>query len=658
MRFLNKFALFFFFILLLNSSFAQKKGATANKAPKGVVASIGKENISSNEFETAFKQVGIAKKEGKIDSLAEKKNFLNLYVDYKLKLLEAENRGYENDPSVIKECDDYANSLASKMLVEREITDKGIERLYERRKTEIRLSQIFIKNDSTKSDLGLSKANEIFEKLKKGASFESLVKEYSDDVNSKDKGGDLYFVTAGDISIPEIEDAIYNTEPGNVCPVVFKTQFGFHILKVTAKQDRKYGVMASHILAAYTTDAKTPPDTAKAKKKILEAQEALKKGMRFSDVVIKYSDDQSTLARAGNIGTVTRGRFLREFEDKVMSMKENETSDIVQTPYGFHIIKVDKILPYPPLDKQKEELKQIYDRSGYQNDMRNYVAGLKDELKYELNDALYKKLAGIKDSCVVGDSVFNAEVVDKFKDSLFAKIEGKPYIADSLFNYMLNSNEIFGRKYNPATLQMGTDRYFTIKLLAEKGKKMYAGDPEFIKQMRDYKNGVLLFKINEKEIWSRVKVDSVQMKNYWFKTKDKYFTKPKYTYKVIFLSNDDKVGEVWTALKKGATFDEMLKKSDRPDPEKQITQSADESRLAKKASTISKIGEYAEPFSFEGGWAIVRLEGKVDPRLKTYDEAKGEVASILQDKENKKLEEALIKKLTAKYKPIIYTDNI
>ncbi|MBH0228705.1 peptidylprolyl isomerase [Halobacillus yeomjeoni] len=107
-----------------------------------------------------------------------------------------------------------------------DISEEAMKDYYERMKTEVEASHILVKDEET--------AKEVKQKLEDGASFEEMAKEYSQDGSSQ-KGGQLGYFGPGKMA-PEFEKAAYNTEVGTVSEPV-KTQFGYHLIKVTDKRD-------------------------------------------------------------------------------------------------------------------------------------------------------------------------------------------------------------------------------------------------------------------------------------------------------------------------------------------------------------------------------------------------------------------------------------
>ena len=228
-------------------------------------------------------------------------------------------------------------------------------------------------------------AEAVLDSIKKGASFQDMVQRYSEDPYSKPNGGDIYYVTAGLLPI-EFEDAVYQTEPGQVYPEVVKTRFGLHIIKVTAKQQRVPEVRASHIVAAFkNADGKI--DTAAAKAKIDSVYEMVKAGEDFEKLAREYSDDPGTKEKGGDLGYFERRTMVKPFDEAVFNLNVGQVSDIIETSYGFHIIKLTDKKPYPTLDENKDDLKKIFQKQSYNIVRENFVDSLRNKYNYQVNDS-------------------------------------------------------------------------------------------------------------------------------------------------------------------------------------------------------------------------------------------------------------------------------
>jgi peptidyl-prolyl cis-trans isomerase D len=118
-------------------------------------------------------------------------------------------------------------------------------------------------------------------------------------------------------------------------------------------------VQASHILFSLSVDA-TADDKAKARAAATEVLTRARNGEDFAALAKTYSQDTATANKGGDLGTFARGRMVKAFEDAAFNLKDGEVSELVETPFGLHIIKVAALLPEQarPLDEVTEEIRQ------------------------------------------------------------------------------------------------------------------------------------------------------------------------------------------------------------------------------------------------------------------------------------------------------------
>ncbi|HKB85033.1 MAG TPA: peptidylprolyl isomerase, partial [Ignavibacteriaceae bacterium] len=231
-----------------------------------VVAKFDDEQIKMNEFEKMYAKNSGNYEAAKDDSLSQLKNFLDLYVNFRMKLRDAYVRGYDSNPELNQELQDYKEKVGVSYILEKQLLAPGLKNLYDRRKIELRVSHLMIRPDSTGDAAAKQLAQAILDSIKQGADFSEMVKKYSDDNYSKNIGGDIYYVTAG-LLPPEFEDAAYATPVDSVYPSVVHSRYGYHLIKVTEKRQRITQIRASHILVNFN-GPEGKVDTAYAKAKI------------------------------------------------------------------------------------------------------------------------------------------------------------------------------------------------------------------------------------------------------------------------------------------------------------------------------------------------------------------------------------------------------
>ncbi len=242
---------------------------------KIVIAEYNDSQVTMGEFEKAYAKNSGSYEAASKDSFQNYKNFADLYVNFKMKLKDAEKRGYQNDSALSQELLDYKKKVGASYILEKYLVEPNIKDWYEKRKIEIRASHLMIRPENNDVEAARKLANALLDSIKKGAKYEDMVLKYSQDQYSKNKGGDIYYFTAGQLPY-EFEDAAYKTEVGQIYPEVVQTKFGFHIIKVTDKKPRVPKIRASHILASYTNNPMAIKDTMAAKGKMDSILSALK----------------------------------------------------------------------------------------------------------------------------------------------------------------------------------------------------------------------------------------------------------------------------------------------------------------------------------------------------------------------------------------------
>ena len=131
--------------------------ACSPKQSEIIVAEFGDNEISMDEFEKAYvKNVGSLEKAEK-DSLAELEKFLDLYVNFRMKLRDAYVRNLLNDPKIMNELDNYEKTIGASYLIEKELFEKGIKKLYDMRGEELRVSHLLIRTDSLSDEKAKAK---------------------------------------------------------------------------------------------------------------------------------------------------------------------------------------------------------------------------------------------------------------------------------------------------------------------------------------------------------------------------------------------------------------------------------------------------------------------------------------------------------------------
>jgi len=647
------------YLTIISFSFLLLLIACSPEQSEVIVAEYGKYKISIDEFENAYaKNVG-SLENAKNASSQDYYDFMDLYVKFKMKLRDAEVRGYTSDPELEDELTSYQKQVGVSYLIEKELIGPGIYDLYEKRKEELRVSHLMIRPDSSGVDAAQDYANSLLDSIKNGASFEEIVKKYSQDQFSAPSGGDIFYITAGLLPV-SFEDAMYKTNTGEVYPEAVQTRYGSHLIKITERGPRIPKIKASHILISYF-NPEGQMDSASALLTVDSLVAELKAGVDFDELVLKYSDDTGTKNKGGDLGFFERRMMVKEFDEAAFKMEIGEISEPIQTNFGYHIIKLTDKMEYPSFEEERENLKKMYEKQRYQVGYDNLINSLRVKYNYSLNDATVDLLVGKSDSVRFGMEYPNLDLV---KDEVLFTYAGESVTAGE-FLFKVNSTGTFAGKpiFVRDEVVNAINKLSEDLLKEEEALNLDKVNPQFAALMNDYRDGIYIFKLQEEEVWNKVIVDSASVYNYWNENKENYSLKERISFSEIFSMKDSLINIYYKSLVEGASFDSLANLyTERPGKKERSgfyeLQDVDFSDFSKEANKLENAGDYSEPIPFSGGYSIFKLIERQSARLKTFEEAKAEVSGKYQEMESNRLEEEYINSLNKRYNPVIFYDEL
>jgi peptidyl-prolyl cis-trans isomerase SurA len=186
---------------------------------------------------------------------------------------------------------------------------------------------------SRSPDTARELAQSLHQQAVEGAVLEDLARANSDGGSAK-RGGSLGVYRTGTM-MPNFEAAVASVEVGKVAPLT-ESPFGFHI----ARRDMVIEYHAQHIIITWGTahNSKSTRTKEQATLMIQGAAQRLKQGIAFEDVAREISED-STAQNGGDLGIIAPGQFVPDFETALKNLAPGQVSDVVETPYGLHLIK-------------------------------------------------------------------------------------------------------------------------------------------------------------------------------------------------------------------------------------------------------------------------------------------------------------------------------
>ena len=623
-----------------------------------VVAEYGDYNIKMDEFEKAYaKNIGSYDK-AKVDSAENYKKFLDLYVNFKMKLRDAKVRQIDKDESIIKELNEYERTIGTSYILEKELYEQGILDLYKKRAEEIRVSHLLIRTDTLSEEKAYAKALAIIDTIKKGASFEEEVQKHTDDQFSRDKGGDIYYFTGGMI-MPEFEDLAYDTPVGEVNPTPLKTKYGFHIIKLTEKIKRIPQIKASHILLR---KASKPDDVNSKKEQIDALLSRARSGEDFGKLAAEFSEDPGSKQKNGDLGFFTRRQMVQPFDEAVFNLKVGEISDIVETQFGYHIIKVTDVKEYPSYEEEKSSLRELYEKTRKSNDYEKLLEKYSVEAGLVVEKDIFNEIIETSEPSNIDGYYWERSIHKNYGNRVLFSIKNEKFTVDSIFTFGLKDTKFLGKPVNINTLNEMNKNYQLAKVLEVKALELMVTDKKFAGLMEEYKNGILIFKLQEDEVWNKMRLDSIAIFNLYEKTKENYVFPDRVQYNEIFTKTDSLARNYLSMLKNGYGFDSLSAKYNEQASSKSLGKNAlidvSTNELSKEANNLLKEGDVSDVIKNKNGWSIVKLIKKDPSRIKTFEEARAEVTSAYQDLESTQLENSYVNRLKNTYQPSLFYEEL
>ncbi len=517
-------------------------GATNKDA---TLMTIGNKEISLGEFEYLYNK----NKQIVNDDNNSLEDYVDLFTNFKLKVIEAQELGYDTVPKFVKELSGYRNQLSKPYLKDQDLDQKLIQEAYNRLIEEVEASHILIMLDGNAKDTtaAYTKALKAYNEILAGKSFTDVAKKYSDDPSVAQNGGYLGYFSGFQMVFP-FEDAAYKTAVGEISQPI-RTRFGYHIVKVSDRRPASGEINISHILIQSDENMGIVEKEVK-KETAFEVYSKLKDGQDFAKLAQKYSEDYGSASNGGNIGFIRRGQTIPIFENKAFDLKEDgDISEPVLTRFGWHIIRLNSRKAIPSFEEKKADIKLrlAKDERGTKPE-EIFLAKLKKEYNYSINEAKLQEIYAIDFDSM--NSTSKADKTASLQDIIITY--GNESKTQKEFIEYAQKNSNIGTNFE--TLFQGFEKQTLINY--EKSRLEYKYD-DFKYLINEYHDGLLLFEISNKMIWEKASKDQKGLEKFYKKNKKNYtFTEPCFGGEIIYLKDSSALAQ-YDSLKENLSIEEV-----------------------------------------------------------------------------------------------------
>lgn len=574
---------------------------------------------------------------------------LTLFVNYKLKVKEAETLGLDKSEEFNREFASFQENLKAPFLIKNSLEEGELRKAYSRMQEVIRASHIlfqFPPNASRDDSLIVLKmALKVKGEIEQNGDINTLAIQYSDDPSAKINKGDLGYFTSLQMVQP-FEDAAYTLQPGEVSDPVL-TNFGYHLIQVKDRQPNPGQVRVSHILVRIDDSTNNGEDL--ARRKIADIYtEIQKESTVWEDIVKTYSEDPASSENGGILPWFSVGSMIPEFEIAAFSLTEiGEVSPPVRTQYGYHILRLEAKKPLDSYESLEENIRSRILRDSRSTMIQSQVMAIqKARYGFVENEASVERLSSELNSLSVSAFISALENDNVSGQNLFT-LMGKTYTNKDFADFVTQEEII--PKSTAGTFDSWYERFTANKLNQAEEADLLANNKEYQMLLKEYRDGILLFSLMNEEVWQKGIIDSLGQVEFYKKNINKYQWKSRVNAFVVKVLDSTQLESARTELSGQPISESLIDKFETDYKTNNPLAYQTESGLMEYQDhpILSKANlqmPYQEIES-EGKIHLVLLGEKIPAGPKKFEETRGLVIRDYQDF----LDNSLLSKLKSKY---------
>ncbi|GAB2951047.1 hypothetical protein GCM10027048_15270 [Hymenobacter coalescens] len=527
----------------------QASKPTTASTSQPVLMTLGTHSVPASEFAYVYRKNNSSAPDA--GTRASVQEYLNLYTNFKLKVLEAETKGLDTTQAFKRELDGYKQQLAQPYLTEKSVTDQLVREAYDHSQKEVNASHILVRitpeADPKDTLTAYQKVMALRQRVTGGEDFEKVARETSEDPSARENGGRLGYFTALQMVYP-FEAAAYKTPVGQVSQPI-RTRFGYHIIKVNDMRPAQGEIKVAHLMVR-ATPGMPKADSVTAKKKVDELYSRLQKGENWEKLVAQFSEDAGSAASGGELPPFGTGRMIPSFEEAAFKLQTpGQLAAPVQTPYGWHIIKLIEKQPVPSFEQMEPGLKQkVAKDSRSELNRAAFIKRIRTENQFTeivpLRDLLLAQAdtsltAGRFKSEAYLTKVANVTPAAKAKKSTVAAttplftIKAQPYTVKDFAAFVEQRQQPRPGTTPTYAMQLLYDQFVEQSLMDFERNNLETKHEDYRMLVKEYRDGILLFQLMDEKVWSKAIEDTVGLQKYFAENQAKYQWEPRVQATVI-----------------------------------------------------------------------------------------------------------------------------
>jgi peptidyl-prolyl cis-trans isomerase SurA len=514
----------------------------------------GNHQVSAAEFLNAYNK-------NKTDSVTTSKalrEYLDLYINFKLKVQAAKDLHLDTLPSLIADLQNFRDQVKKNYLTDTNEIQRLEDEAFERGQKDIHSIFYFINTSAEKdSSKAFEKVNHLSELLNSAKKDAEVIQAFNASHQMQAQKQDLGYITV--FTLPyQFENVVYSLKPGQVSKP-YPARNGYFIFKNVGERHAVGKITVAQILLAVPAGE----SAVKIKQKLLadSIYGALQNGSDFEELAKKYSDDRNTFMNGGLMPEFGTAKYDSSFENHAFALgHDGQISAPFETEFGYHILKRISAAPVPA-----------------SKDNENYLYSLKQQVLSDSREQIARKKFITEIRPVVGLKSEAVKKSDLWKVTDSALLQNKPIISGSVnkstvlftFNngqkvkvadwllYLKSVNRDWGKDAEKAYQQLWPvfiDEY-SVENYASRLEKYNSA---FKAQIDEFRDGNLLFEIMQRKIWNKASSDTIALKQYFNDHKNKYTWSASADAVIYSCSSAEVAKKLIAEIKRGRNWREIV----------------------------------------------------------------------------------------------------
>lgn len=596
-----------------------------------VLFTVGNQSITTEEFKAVYeknKGVGAA-----LDPKTPEE-YLDLYINFKLKIAEAYAQQRDTAAGFKNEFGGYRTQLAKPYLSDQGAEDELIRQAFERMQEEVRAAHIMIALEANALPSDTLKAYKQLLELRKSiltgkTKFENAARETSADTWSAKNGGDLGYFTAFNMVYP-FESAAYDLEVGDLSMPV-RSQYGYHLLKLLDRRSASGNIRVRHIFFA-SNGKSSLQEQQRAERSANEIYGRLEGGEDFISL-LEFSEDRKTKDAMGELPEFGINKMMPGFEEAAFALEApGDYSAPVETSIGWHVIQLIEKKPLPSFDELKSELKKKVKRDTRSRlGATRFMKRLKTEYNFDIDERWLGRTMNLVDKNAFGTGTWAMPALSR--DRIVATFANEKIYQSEVLEFWTKNQNQSSEAVRVEFLRVLFNAYSNDRMIAYEDGQLESKHADFRNLVREYKEGILLFDLTQEAVWNKAAQDSAGIATHYELIKEDYRWEDRIR-ATYWVSTDEKLAKKiskWTAKNKSEKVQALLENEDALSVAVQNGTYEQDDNSVIEAVWQQESGIYGPVKLDNGSFAVVQIDEFIPSAPKALNEIKGLVIASYQD---------------------------